>query len=61
MVKFELNKLSYYNFRQRLRTKCMEYGCRLIIVTENYTLKIFDKYELINYEEVGNLNATIVI
>jgi putative transposase len=36
-VKFVLNLLSHYKFRQQLLTKCQEYGCHLEIVTEEYT------------------------
>jgi putative transposase len=36
-VKFVLNSLSHYKFRQHLTNKCLEYGCELKIVTEEYT------------------------
>jgi putative transposase len=36
-VKFVLNQLSHYKFRQHLANKCNEYGCELKIVTEEYT------------------------
>jgi putative transposase len=38
-VKFVLNQLSHYQFRQHLLHKCKEYGCELKIVTEEYTSK----------------------
>jgi putative transposase len=38
-VKFVLNMLSHYRFRQHLIHKCIEYGCQLEIVTEEYTSK----------------------
>jgi len=36
-VKFVLNSLSHYNFRQHLINKCNEYGCEIKIVTEEFT------------------------
>ena len=39
-VKFVLNNLSHYGFRQHLTNKCSEYGCELIKVTEEYTSQI---------------------
>ena len=39
-VKFVLNNLSHYGFRQHLANKCSEYGCELIEVTEEYTSQI---------------------
>ncbi len=36
-TKYTLNMLSHYKFRQHLQNKCKEYGCRLIIGTEEYT------------------------
>lgn len=36
-VKFVLNQLSHYKFKQHLVNKCNEYGCELQIVTEEYT------------------------
>lgn len=36
-VKFVLNNLSHYKFRQQLLNKSKEYGCNLIVVTEEYT------------------------
>ena len=38
-VKFVLNNLSHYKFRQHLAHKCEEYGSKLHIVTEEYTSK----------------------
>ena len=38
-VKFVLQMLSHYSFRQHLKNKCLEYGCHLEIVTEEYTSK----------------------
>lgn len=38
-VKFVLNQLSHYKFKQHLLHKCKEYGCKLKIVTEEYTSK----------------------
>jgi transposase len=38
-VKFVMQMLSHYKFRQHLRNKCNEYGCEMIIVTEEYTSK----------------------
>jgi transposase len=42
-VKFVLMMLSHYKFRQHLKAKCDEYGCRLITVTEEYTSKTCTK------------------
>ena len=36
-VKFVLNMLAHYRFRQHLSNKCEEYGCKLEIVNESYT------------------------
>ena len=36
-VKFVLNMLSHYKFRQHLLQKGKEYGCNVIVVTEEYT------------------------
>jgi len=38
-VKYVLNNLSHYKFRQHLMDKSIEYGCRCSIVTEEYTSK----------------------
>lgn len=38
-VKFVMQMLSHYKFRQHLKNKCNEYGCEMIIVTEEYTSK----------------------
>jgi len=51
-VKYVLNTLSHYKFRQHLCDKAMEYGCEIKVVTEEYTSKtctycghISDKYK----------------
>lgn len=36
-TKFVLNMMSHYKFRQHLQNKCLEYGCNLHVVTEEYT------------------------
>jgi len=36
-VKFVLNMLSFYKFKQQLLNKSQEYGCKVEIVTEEYT------------------------
>lgn len=36
-VKYVLNQLSHYNFRQHLSYKCEQYGCQIKIITEEYT------------------------
>jgi hypothetical protein len=38
-VKFVMQMLSHYKFRQHLKNKCNEYGCEMIVVTEEYTSK----------------------
>jgi putative transposase len=38
-VKFVLNNLSHYSFKQHLLNKAKEYGCEVQIVTEEYTSK----------------------
>ena len=38
-VKFVLQMLSHYKFRQHLEKKSIEYGCKMITVTEEYTSK----------------------
>jgi putative transposase len=42
-VKFVLNMLSHYKFRQHLIQKGDEYGCRVEVVTEEYTSKACTK------------------
>jgi len=42
-VKFCLNMLSHYRFRQHLINKSNEYGCKIYIVTEEYTSKTCTK------------------
>ena len=42
-VKFVLNSLSHYKFRQHLLNKAQEYGCEVTIVTEEYTSKTCTK------------------
>lgn len=39
-VKFVLNMLSHYKFRQHLISKAEEYGCRVMVVTEEYTSQL---------------------
>ena len=39
-VKFVLNQLSHYKFRQHLLSKAKEYGCQCIVVTEEYTSQL---------------------
>jgi len=38
-VKFVLNAMSHYKFKQHLKHKCLEHGCKFEIVTEEYTSK----------------------
>ena len=38
-VKFVLQMESHYKFRQHLINKCEEYGCKIDVVTEDYTSK----------------------
>jgi transposase len=40
-VKFVLNMMSHYKFKQHLQHKCVEYSCELEIVTEEYCLDDF--------------------
>jgi len=42
-VKFCLNMLSHYRFRQHLICKANEYGCRVLVVTEEYTSQLCTK------------------
>lgn len=42
-VKFVLNMLSHYRFRQHLEAKCNEYGCQLNICGEEYTTQCCGK------------------
>jgi putative transposase len=42
-VKFVLNNLSHYKFRQHLIHKCKEYGCEVKIVGEEYTSQCCSK------------------
>jgi transposase len=36
-VKYVLNTLSYFSFRQHLTEKSVEYGCQLKVVKEEFT------------------------
>jgi putative transposase len=36
-VKFVMNMMSHYKFRQHLAHKCVEKGCEMIVVTEEFT------------------------
>ena len=47
-VKFVLNNLSHYTFRQRLLHKSKEYGCDVKVVTEEYTSKTCGNCGIIN-------------
>ncbi len=42
-VKYTLGRLSHYRFRQHLINKGNEYGCEIVIVTEEYTSKACTK------------------
>lgn len=42
-VKFVLNQMSHYKFREHLLSKAEEYGSKVIIVTEEYTSKCCGK------------------
>lgn len=42
-VKFVLMHLSHYKFRQQLINKSNEYGCEIIVVTEENTSKTCTK------------------
>ena len=42
-VKFVLNQLSHYKFKQHLFSKAKEYGCLCIEVTEEYTSQLCTK------------------
>jgi putative transposase len=36
-VKFVMNSLAHYRFRQHLQNKCLEKGCKMQVVNESYT------------------------
>jgi putative transposase len=42
-VKFVLNQLSHYKFKQHLFSKAKEYGCLCVEVTEEYTSQLCAK------------------
>lgn len=42
-IKFVLQMLSHYSFREHLKNKSNEYGCQMIVVTEEYTSKTCTK------------------
>jgi len=42
-VKFVLNMLSFYKFKQHLLNKSQEYGCKVEVVTEEYTSRCCGK------------------
>jgi len=50
IIKRVLGKLSHYRFRQRLQTKCEEYGCQYLEVSEAYTSKTCGMCGYVNYE-----------
>lgn len=42
-VKYVLGQLSHYKFKQHLEQKCIEYGCKIIEVTEEFTTQLCTK------------------
>jgi transposase len=64
-VKFVLNSLSHYSFKQHLINKAAEYGCEVKIVTEEYTSKCCSRCGILsnNYcnrvKTCKNCNLTI--
>ena len=64
-VKFVLNMMSHYKFKQHLQHKCVEYDCELEIVTEEYTSKccsncgtLSDKYDKKRVKKCPNCKFT---
>jgi len=52
-VKFVLQQLSHYSFRQHLINKSIEYGCQVRVITEEFTSKTCTKcgYQSNNYNK----------
>ena len=47
-VKYVLNQLSHYSFRQHLTNKAKEHGCLVKVVSEEYTSKTCTNYSCIS-------------
>jgi putative transposase len=58
-VKFVLNQLSHYKFKQHLANKCNEYGCELKIVTEEYTSQCCSQCGILSNSYIKRLKCCI--
>jgi putative transposase len=58
-VKFVLNQLSHYKFKQHLVNKCNEYGCELKIVTEEYTSQCCSQCGILSDSYVKRLKCCV--
>ena len=54
-VKFVLNQLGHYKFKQHLVNKCNEYGCELKIVTEEYTSQCCSRCGILSDKYINRL------
>ena len=58
-VKFVLNQLSHYKFKQHLANKCNEYGCELKIVTEEYTSQCCSRCGILSDKYTNRLKTCL--
>lgn len=58
-VKYVLNRLRHYNFKQHLINKCNEYGCEIKIVTEEYTSKCCSRCGILSNKYNNRLKTCI--
>jgi putative transposase len=54
-VKYVLGQLSHYKFKQHLERKCIEYGCKIIEVTEEFTTQLCTKCWTCSKKCVGRI------
>jgi putative transposase len=58
-VKFVLNQLRHYKFKQHLANKCNEYGCELKIVTEEYTSQCCSRCGILSDKYINRLKTCL--
>lgn len=58
-VKFVLSMLSHYRFRQHLLNKAKEYGCQVVICTEEYTTQCCGKCGYLSKNCIGRTKVCV--
>ena len=58
-VKFVLDMLSHYKFKQHIINKCNEYGCELKIITEEYTSQCCSRCGILSNQYTNRLKKCI--